>query len=145
MRSMLAAIALLAAGLGQLPSAALAGEEATLYKDPDCSCCAAYADYLSGHGFEVKVVETKELDRLKRSLSVPEELAGCHTTVIGGYTVEGHVPVATLRRLLGERPEIKGLSLPGMPLGSPGMPGEKEGAFQIRELKPGPERIYAVE
>jgi hypothetical protein len=82
---------------------------------------------------------------LNKQHGVPENLEGCHTTLIGGYVVEGHVPVKTLDRLLTERPKIKGVSLPGMPQGSPGMTGRKSAPFTIYELSPGTPRVYAVE
>ena len=105
--------------------------QATVYKDPQCGCCEGYVTYLRESGFDVKAVDTHDLPLIKKRYGVPEELEGCHTTVIGGYVVEGHVPVATLKRLLAERPAIKGISLPGMPEGSPGMGGTKQAPFTI--------------
>jgi hypothetical protein len=121
---------------------------AKLYKNPQCGCCEEYAKYLRQHGFEVDVVATHDLDGIKRDNGVPEALGGCHTTLVGGYVVEGHVPVDTLKRLLRERPDIRGISLPGMPLGSPGMTGTKQEPFKIYEIamKPGgAPRLYAQE
>jgi len=93
---------------------------ATLYKNPQCSCCEQYANYLRRNGFEVKVVATHDLSLIKKQAGgVSEKLEGCHTTLIDKYVVEGHVPVNTLKRLLTERPNIRGISLPGMPQGSP--------------------------
>jgi hypothetical protein len=131
-----------------LSTPAVAGEgsrQATLYKNPQCGCCETYADYLREHGFEVTVKPTHDLPLLKRQYGVPGELEGCHTTLVDGYVVEGHVPVATILRLLTEKPEIKGISLPGMPAGSPGMFGEKTGPFTIYEITDGPAKVYAVE
>jgi hypothetical protein len=82
---------------------------------------------------------------IKRMYRVPEKLAGCHTTVIGPYVVEGHVPAGTIDRLLTERPNIRGISLPGMPAGSPGMSGQKTEPFVIYEIADGPPKIYATE
>lgn len=121
---------------------------AKLYKNPQCGCCEDYAKYLRTHGFEVDVVPTHDLDQVKKDNGVPEQLGGCHTTLIGGYVVEGHVPVETMKRMLRQRPDIRGISLPGMPLGSPGMTGRKQEPFKIYEIamKPGGEpRVYAVE
>ena len=119
---------------------------ATLYKTPGCGCCEGYADYLREHGFEVAVEATHDLSRIKRQHGVPAEFEGCHTTVLGSYVVEGHVPVATLLRLLAERPAIRGVSLPDMPAGSPGMSGEKAEPFTIYELSDGDRpKVYAVE
>src|SRR5918996_3370979 len=118
---------------------------ATLYKNPACACCEGYADYLRENGFEVTVKPTHDLPLLHRQYGVPEALVGCHTTLIDGYVVEGHVPVNTVIRLLTERPDIKGISLPGMPMGSPGMVGEKTELFTIYEIGDGPAKIYGVE
>jgi len=105
--------------------------KATLYKNPQCGCCEGYADYLRQNGFEVEVKPTNDLTQISREAGVPENFQGCHTSFINGYVVDGHVPVDTVRKLLSERPEIAGVTLPGMPLGSPGMGGEKTGPFEI--------------
>jgi hypothetical protein len=118
---------------------------ATLYKNPACACCETYADYLRENGFEVAVEATHDLPLIKRQYGVPAPLEGCHTTLVEGYVVEGHVPVRTLLRLLTEKPAIKGISLPGMPAGSPGMFGEKTEPFTIYEIGEGPAKVYGVE
>jgi hypothetical protein len=118
---------------------------ATLYKNPQCSCCEGYADYLRENGFEVTVKPTHDLRLMQRQYGVPEALVGCHTTLLDGYVVEGHVPVGAVLRMLTERPAIKGVSLPGMPAGSPGMFGEKTAPFTIYEIGDGPAKVYAVE
>ena len=131
-----------------LSTPASAGEssrQATLYKNPHCGCCEGYADYLRENGFEVTVKPTHDLPLLHHQYGVPEPLVGCHTTLVDGYVVEGHVPVSTLLRLLAEKPDIKGISLPGMPAGSPGMGGEKAAPFTIYEIGEGPPKVYAVE
>ena len=93
------------------------------------------------------VVENRNMSLTKQKFGVREDLEGCHTTVVGDYVIEGHVPVAPIKRLLSEKPAIKGISLPGMPDGSPGMSGEKEGPFSILSItgddKPAP--VYATE
>ena len=134
----------LAAALG---GAAQAEEPrtATLYKNPACACCETYADYLRDNGFEVAVEATHDLPLLHRQHGVPDPLVGCHTTLVEGYVVEGHVPVRTLLRLLTEKPAIKGISLPGMPAGSPGMFGEKTEPFTIYEIGGGPAKVYGIE
>jgi hypothetical protein len=110
----------------------LAGEkDVTLYKSPQCGCCEDYADYLRQNGFEVTVKPTHDLAAMSREAGVPDDVQGCHLSFIEGYVVSGHVPVGTVRKLLSERPDIKGVTLPGMPLGSPGMSGTKEGPFEI--------------
>jgi hypothetical protein len=104
---------------------------AKLYKDPNCNCCAAYAEYLRGNGFAVEVVATSDFAEIGRKAGVPEDIEGCHAVFIGDYVVSGHVPVEVVRRLLAERPTIAGVTLPGMPAGSPGMGGEKTETLTI--------------
>ena len=116
-----------------------------LYKNPQCTCCDAYADYLRTNGFEVTVEPTHDLSLIKAKHGVPAALQGCHTMLIDGYVIEGHVPLGPLNKLLAERPTIEGISLPGMPLGSPGMAGPKLGRFTIYEISGGPLEVYAVE
>lgn len=125
-----------------------AAQPATLYKNPQCDCCEGHADYLRRNGHNVNVVPTHDLDQLRQRHGVPENLTGCHMILVGGYVVEGHVPAGTLDRLLRERPGIRGISLPGMPQGSPGMTGRKEAPFTIYEIPSTPNakpRVYAVE
>jgi hypothetical protein len=105
--------------------------KATLYKNPQCSCCEGYADYLRKNGFEVDVKPTNDLASISSKAGVPENFQGCHTMFVDGYVVDGHVPVKTVRKLLSERPDIAGITLPGMPAGSPGMFGEKTEPFTI--------------
>jgi hypothetical protein len=93
-------LALLTALALSAPVLAAAKPAATLYKSPQCGCCEEYADYLRARGYEVTVVPTHSLSLIKRQQGVPEDLEGCHTTLVGGYTVEGHVPVGVLNRLL---------------------------------------------
>ncbi|MBU2145846.1 MAG: DUF411 domain-containing protein [Alphaproteobacteria bacterium] len=108
--------------------------KATLYKNPQCGCCEGYADYLRQNGFEVDVKPTNDLTQISRKAGVPENFQGCHTMFIDGYVVDGHVPVNTVRKLLSERPDIAGVTLPGMPLGSPGMGGQKTGSFEVYSI-----------
>jgi hypothetical protein len=139
-----AAAAPLAPSRAARPGAA----EAVLYRDPNCGCCGDYADHLRARGHAVRVVATDDLARIKREHGVPEALGSCHTTLVGGYVVEGHVPVGVVERLLAERPAIRGIALPGMPLGSPGMPGPKSEPFVIYALPrraAGQPTVYAVE
>ena len=137
----------LALVLATLPALAEEKVPATLYKNPDCACCEKYADYLRSGGFAVTVIETRDMTPIKRKYGVSEELEGCHTTVIGDYVVEGHVPAMAIKRLLKERPAIKGITLPGMPEGSPGMSGVKEGPFEILAItgQDGPAPVFAKE
>ena len=108
--------------------------KATLYKRPQCGCCEGYAKYLRSNGFDVTVKQTYDLAGISRNAGVPEKLEGCHSTFIDGYVIDGHVPVDVVRRLLSEHPSIAGITLPGMPAGSPGMSGTKKGPFVIYAL-----------
>jgi hypothetical protein len=117
----------------------------TMYKNPECSCCEEYAKYLRDNGYTIKVVATHDLSAIKRQHSVPEQLEGCHTLVIGQYVVEGHVPLKHIDRLLAGKPSIKGISLPGMPQGSPGMTGRKQEPFVIYEIGNDPKKVYATD
>jgi hypothetical protein len=127
--------ALAIASLLTFPLSGLAAEtSAILYKNPNCGCCAEYAKYLEQNGFEVETVDTHDLAKMKAEHNVPEKLHGCHSTLIGKYVFEGHVPVESVTQVLEEKPFIKGLSVPGMPLGSPGMSGEKQGPLEVYTL-----------
>src|SRR5204863_8965692 len=107
-----------------------------LYKGPECGCCDGYADYLRHHGFAVTVTATPELSDISGKAGIPSELQGCHTAFIGGYVVDGHVPVEAINKMLAERPPIKGITLPGMPEGSPGvgMAGTKTSPFTVYQI-----------
>ncbi|MBC7284357.1 DUF411 domain-containing protein [Hoeflea sp.] len=97
-------------------------------KDPDCGCCSAWIEILENENFAVTVEPSAgaELMRYKLANGIPEEMASCHSARVNGYMIEGHVPVADIRRLLDERPDAVGLAVPGMPYGSPGMGPESE-------------------
>jgi hypothetical protein len=149
-RRLLAACAALAAAAAA-PATVLARlREAVLYKSPQCDCCEEYAKILRRHGLAVRTVAVDDLDGVKRREGVPPELAGCHTMLLEGYVVEGHVPVASIQKLLATRPPIRGIALPGMPPGSPGMSGRKRAPFEILEIPRdgalrGAPRLFAVE
>jgi len=108
--------------------------KATLYHNPGCMCCEQYADYLNNNGYDVEVLNTNDMASLNDKYGVKSELSSCHTTLIGNYVVVGHVPEAVIAKLLQEKPDIGGIALPGMPMGSPGMGGEKDSPFVIRTL-----------
>lgn len=93
----------------------------TVYKSATCGCCRAWVDHMRGAGFTVRTVDTEDLDRVKGELGVPGALQSCHTAVVGAYLVEGHVPAADVKQLLAQKPAVRGLAVPGMPIGSPGM------------------------
>jgi hypothetical protein len=103
----------------------------TVYKDPNCGCCSAWVDHLKANGFSVAVHNVKDMAPHKKKLGVPERLASCHTAVVDGYTIEGHVPATEIKRLLAERPRASGLAVPGMPEGSPGMETGKRDPYDV--------------
>lgn len=107
---------------------------ATLYKSPSCSCCGQYTMYLREEGYGIDVENIKDMTVIKERYGVPYELESCHTMEVEGYVVEGHVPEEAVQKLLAERPDIKGIGMPGMPSGSPGMPGPKTTNFVIYEI-----------
>jgi hypothetical protein len=123
--------------------------EMTMYKDPTCSCCEAYAAYLEKEGpFKVKLIPTNDLAQVSSSLGVPEKLQGCHAIKVGQYVIDGFVPVNTLKKFLIALPQnITGLSVPGMPMGAPGMGGEKMEPWTIYAFTKGSQEtpVYAVE
>lgn len=103
----------------------------TVYKDPDCGCCKAWVEYLKKHGYRVEAKDTRDMNEIKKNLGVPKALAGCHTAVVGGYIIEGHVPAEDIDRLLKQKPKIAGLAVPGMPAGSPGMEGPPPVRYRV--------------
>ncbi|PIX03749.1 MAG: CopG family transcriptional regulator [Gallionellales bacterium CG_4_8_14_3_um_filter_54_18] len=109
---------------------ALAATAVTVYKSPTCGCCEKYVDYLRENGFEVKTVDEQDMSAIKKRYGM-DHIASCHTALVGGYVVEGHVPVAAIRKLLKEKPDLIGISAPGMPMNSPGMGEMKQGTLTI--------------
>lgn len=112
----------------------LQDQEVTVYKSPTCGCCGKYVSYLKDQGAKVAVHETEEMNEVKSRHRVPTLLESCHTAIIDGYVVEGHVPAEAIRKLLDEKPPIAGISLPEMPAGSPGMGGTKSAPFHIQRI-----------
>lgn len=117
----------------------------TVNKDPGCGCCDLWVEHLRKAGFKVQLHENSDMAAVKRRVGVPAAMRSCHTGEVGGYFVEGHVPAEDVLRLLRERPEARGLAVPGMPLGSPGM--EVQGHSQPYEVqlvaKDGASRVWA--
>ena len=93
----------------------------TVYKSPSCGCCGKWVEHVEKHGFKVQVVPTADMMALKNKLGVPGAAMSCHTTKVGNYIVEGHVPAADIKRLLAQKPKARGIAVAGMPMGSPGM------------------------
>ena len=106
----------------------------TLYKSPTCGCCEEYVKYLKANGFEVDAINSNDMNRIKQEKQVGN-LTSCHTSLIGGYVVEGHVPVAAIQKLLRDKSKLVGISVPGMPANSPGM----------GDMRPGTLKVYAIE
>jgi hypothetical protein len=116
----------------------------TVYKDPNCGCCKSWIEHLIKHGYSVDAKDTSEMTEIKRTLGVPEPLSSCHTGVVNGYLIEGHVPAADIARLLKEKPKVAGLAVPGMPMGSPGMEGPLTQHYQVLSFdKAGKTKIFA--
>lgn len=117
-----------------------------LYKDPGCGCCTKWAEHLQDHGFTVRTTETPNLGEFNASHGVPNGVQSCHTALVGGYVVEGHVPASDIQRLLRERPAVAGLAVPGMPIGSPGMemPGRPAQPYDVLAFEEdGTTRVFA--
>lgn len=124
---------------------AAAGPVVTVYKNPNCVCCEAWADHLRSAGFEVALEPVEDMAAVKRWTAVPDELQACHTAVVEGRIIEGHVPADLIRQFLAERTADRGLAVPGMPLGAPGMEGPyDEQSFDVLAFGgPGSTRVYA--
>ena len=129
-------IALFSVMLAALPPA-FAGTPVTIYRNPNCGCCNVYADYLKGNGFDVKLVSVTDMASINKKYDVPENLEGCHTAVIGNYVFEGLVPAEYVKQVVNERRPIRGLSVPGMPPGAPGMAAPKQGPINVYYLGSG--------
>lgn len=137
------------AALGLLVFAAIVGvfsstakaelPEITIYKESSCGCCSLWMNYLDS---PTKVVEQEDLTAFKDEHGIPENMRSCHTTIIGKYFVEGHVPREAIEKLVAEQPDIDGIALPGMPSGAPGMGGTKKGDFVIYAIKDGASSEY---
>lgn len=143
----LLALAIPAPALVRIQSArAASAVQATLYKNPQCTCCESYAQYLEQSGFQLEIKPTNDLAEISRKAGIPDALEGCHTMFLGGYVIGGHVPVEIIRKLLAEMPPIAGITLPGMPSGSPGMNGPKAETWTIYAvMKDGkPPEVFAV-
>ncbi|KAA0876448.1 DUF411 domain-containing protein [Nitrincola tapanii] len=114
-----------------LISADVLAESMKVYKSETCGCCNDWIDHVREAGFEVEAINHANMNQKKQALGLPAQLASCHTAIIEGYLIEGHVPASDILRLLQERPKITGLSVPGMPHGSPGMETGRVDAYQV--------------
>ncbi len=127
------AFALLAVQISALtaaPAAAADRPVITVYMSPTCGCCGAWVEHLKKNGFGARVHNVPDTAPYRAKYGVPEALGSCHTAVAGGYAIEGHVPAADIKRLLRERPRAKGIAVPGMPMGSPGMEGPRKDRYE---------------
>lgn len=123
-RSLLGGIASAAVALLLRPAPAAAQDKTPIvvYKDPNCGCCHQWVDYLKANGFTPSVTDTGNMGAIRTRYKIPSSLTSCHTGVIGGYVIEGHIPAADIRKLLAQRPKgVVGLTIPGMPASAPGM------------------------
>lgn len=137
-----AAVAMLTACFG---AAAAPTPQLTVYKTPWCGCCSGWVDHMRASGFAaIRIVEQEDLAPVRRRFGIPDRYASCHTGVVSGYALEGHVPASDVRKLLAQRPNAAGLAVPGMPLGSPGMEaGDRKEPFEtMLVLKDGTSRVF---
>lgn len=117
----------------------------TVYKSPTCGCCTEWADHLWKNGFAVETVDSLDLSRIKAMSGVKPELASCHTAFMNGYVIEGHVPADDITRLLAEKPDARGLTVPGMPAGSPGMESPTPERYEVLLIdKTGKTTVFAT-
>jgi hypothetical protein len=141
---LVAALALGAPVLHAQQRPAAAKPHLTVYKSPTCGCCAKWVDYMNANGFTSEVTNMVDVTPIKIKHNVSPRLASCHTTLVGGYVIEGHVPVEDVRRLLKEKPAVVGLAAPGMPAGSPGMDVPNSPPYDVVSFdKAGTTRVYA--
>lgn len=102
----------------------------TVYRSPTCSCCGKWIEHLKQNNFDVKEVQTDEIQAIKEKNHIPEAMQSCHTGVVNGYAIEGHVPADDIKELLKTKPKVLGLAVPEMPMGTPGMEmGDKKDAY----------------
>lgn len=132
---------LVAAGL-TAPAARADEPVVVVHRDPNCGCCMGWVQHLRDAGFAVRVEETSDLKAVRARFAIPESLAACHTAEVAGYSVEGHVPAAAVRRLLTERPNARGLAVPGMPAGSPGMEGGAPKPYNVILFGPNGSQLF---
>jgi hypothetical protein len=138
--------AVLSLGAASMPARSDEVSVVTVYKSPSCGCCQKWVDYLQANGFQVKTIDLDDLTEIKTASGVPRSIQTCHTAVVEGYVVEGHVPVDALRKLLHDRPKVAGIGVAGMPAGSPGMevPGTPAQAYDVISWdKTGKTSVYA--
>ena len=141
---LLAAAVMVVSALSLSPRAQ-APTTVTVYKSASCGCCSNWVEHMRAAGFQIASHDVDDIDAVKKKNGVPADLESCHTALVGGYVVEGHVPADLVKRLLAERPKIVGLAVPGMPVGAPGMevPGQSASYNVISFDQAGQHKIYA--
>ena len=113
-----------------------------VFKTASCGCCYGYVLFLEEEKFKVKQTDMRSLHLIKKKYNIPLKMQSCHTTILGKYFIEGHVPIEAINKLLKEKPDIDGIALPGMPTGTPGMPGKKEEPYVIYQLVDGKSSVF---
>jgi hypothetical protein len=113
-----------------------------VFHDPTCGCCRKWVAHLTANGFAVTLNDAPSMKAVKDRLGVPADLSSCHTGEIGGYVIEGHVPADAVKRLLADKPEARGLAVPGMPAGSPGMEGGEPETYDVMLFGAGEPRVF---
>tara|TARA_Y100000748_G_C15092453_1_gene331018 strand:- start:24 stop:506 length:483 start_codon:yes stop_codon:yes gene_type:complete len=113
-----------------------------VFKTPSCGCCYGYVLFLEKEKYKVKQTDMRSLHSIKQKYNIPIEMQSCHTTIMGKYFIEGHVPIEAINKLLKEQPDIDGIALPGMPIGTPGMPGDKDEPYVIYQLTDGKFSVF---
>lgn len=139
-----AVLLLVAAGLVVGLQRGEAQAKVVVYKTPTCGCCGKWVEHLRAAGFDVETHDLNDLSSIKSHYGVGRALASCHTAIVEGYVVEGHVPAEQVARLLEERPDVAGIAAPGMPIGSPGMEGPNPQAYDVLSFdKEGQTEVFA--
>lgn len=135
--------AALAAALSVPVLAMAAAPVVEVYKSEFCGCCGAWVEHLKANGFATRVHNVENPSDYRERAGIPEKFGSCHTAKVGGYAIEGHVPAADIKRLLAQKPKAKGLAVPGMPLGSPGMEGPRKDPYDVLLVQPdGKTRVF---
>jgi len=145
-RSLTVALTLTTAlGVGASSLAQSARPMVTVYKSPTCGCCSKWIEHMKAQGFDVKSTDQTDVTPIKTQYGVPADAQSCHTALVGGYVLEGHVPASAVKKLLNEKPKVVGLAVPGMPVGSPGMEvpsGQVEAYNVVAFDKAGKQTVY---
>jgi hypothetical protein len=141
-RAMLSAMATVAVAAG---AGAQQPAKISVFKSPTCGCCSKWVEHVRAHGFAPTATNMDDMDSIKTKYNIPAAVQSCHTAIVDGYVIEGHVPAADIQRLLKERPAIVGLAAPGMPMGSPGMEGPNPARYDVLAFdKQGKTRVFAT-